>query len=251
MRIEFGSYAQVFEDNLPSNTLRARSLGAIALTPADNAQGDYFSSPMATGNRISRHAWTELPLPDTAIARVEALALHQKNLYTHEYGRRQTDDDHRAHNDNDQGARFEDDNDDDHIYNNGDNAHVYEDDQGAHVNDYKNQDAHDDDNNKNIQEANFDHDPEATEAQVVNNEDLEQEVIDKAAHRNEHEAAEGQQTPHRPYNIQGCRRGSTNTFSKDAMDDPHSNHSYFPPTAQIRTVGRFECIQVGRPVHTN
>jgi hypothetical protein len=33
MRLEFGAYAQVFEDNDPSNTIRARSLGAIALNP--------------------------------------------------------------------------------------------------------------------------------------------------------------------------------------------------------------------------
>ncbi|KAI2512761.1 Reverse transcriptase (RNA-dependent DNA polymerase) [Fragilaria crotonensis] len=78
MRIEFGAYAQVFEDNSPSNTLRARSLGAIALTPTGNAQGDYFFLSLATGNRLSRHQWTELPMTDTAIARTEALALHEK-----------------------------------------------------------------------------------------------------------------------------------------------------------------------------
>ena len=77
MRIEFGSYAQVFEDNNPSNTLRARSLGAIALTPAGNAQGDYYFMSLATGHKVSRHTWTPLPMTDTAIARVEALALHE------------------------------------------------------------------------------------------------------------------------------------------------------------------------------
>ncbi|KAI2513611.1 Reverse transcriptase (RNA-dependent DNA polymerase) [Fragilaria crotonensis] len=75
MRIEFGTYAQVFEDNDPSNTL-ARSLGAIALTPTGNAQGDFYFLSLATGNKLSRHAWTPLPMTDTAIARVEAIALH-------------------------------------------------------------------------------------------------------------------------------------------------------------------------------
>ena len=42
MRIEFGSYVQVFEDCNPSNTPRARSLGAIALTPTGHSQGDYY-----------------------------------------------------------------------------------------------------------------------------------------------------------------------------------------------------------------
>jgi hypothetical protein len=40
MRLEFGEYVQFFDDNNPSNTLRARSLGAIALTPTGNAQRD-------------------------------------------------------------------------------------------------------------------------------------------------------------------------------------------------------------------
>ena len=75
MRLELGSYAQIYEDNDPSNTPRARSLGAIALTPTGNTQGDYYFLSLATGARLSRHQWTALPIPDTAIARVEALAL--------------------------------------------------------------------------------------------------------------------------------------------------------------------------------
>jgi hypothetical protein len=77
MRIEFGSYAQVFEENNPTNTPKARSLGAIALTPTGNAQGDYWFLSLATGARISRHKWVELPITATAIARVEALAIHE------------------------------------------------------------------------------------------------------------------------------------------------------------------------------
>ena len=78
MRVEFGSYVQIFEDNDPSNTLRARSTGAIALTPTGNAQGDYYFMSLATGKKVSRHSWTVLPITDTAIARVEKIALHQK-----------------------------------------------------------------------------------------------------------------------------------------------------------------------------
>lgn len=77
MRIEFGTYVQVFEDNDPSNTLRARSLGAIALCPTGNFQGDYYFMSLATGSKISRHQWTPLPMTDTAIARVEAIALNE------------------------------------------------------------------------------------------------------------------------------------------------------------------------------
>ena len=69
---------QLFEDNTPSNTLKSRALGAIALSPIGNAQGDYFFMSLATGKKLSRHSWTVLPMTDTAIARVEAIALHQQ-----------------------------------------------------------------------------------------------------------------------------------------------------------------------------
>lgn len=74
MRVEFGQYVQVFEDSDPSNTPRARSLGAIAMTPTGNVQGDFNFLSLATGARISRHQWTALPITDAAISRVEALA---------------------------------------------------------------------------------------------------------------------------------------------------------------------------------
>ena len=75
MRIEFGSYAQAFEDNDPSNTLRARSVGAIALIPTGNAQGDYYFLSLSSGKVFSRQNWTPLPLTDTAIERVHALGI--------------------------------------------------------------------------------------------------------------------------------------------------------------------------------
>ena len=57
---------------------RARSLGAIALSPTGNAQGDYNFLSLATGAKISRHQWTEVPITDAAIARIEALAKQEK-----------------------------------------------------------------------------------------------------------------------------------------------------------------------------
>ena len=77
IRIELGAYAQVFEDNNPSNTVRARSLGAIAFTPTDNAHGDYIFMSLVSGKKISRHQWTKFPMIETAIVRVEALAAHK------------------------------------------------------------------------------------------------------------------------------------------------------------------------------
>ena len=69
---------QRFEDNTPSNTLKSRALGAIALSPTGNAQGDYYFMLPATGKKLSRHSWTVLLMTDTVIARVEAIALYQR-----------------------------------------------------------------------------------------------------------------------------------------------------------------------------
>jgi hypothetical protein len=79
MRIKFGAYAQVFEDNDPTNTIKSRLVGAIALTATGKESGDYYFMSLATGARISRHNWTELPITDTAIARVESMAANEGN----------------------------------------------------------------------------------------------------------------------------------------------------------------------------
>ena len=86
LRLEFGSYVQLFQDHSPSNTIAARTLGAIALTPTGNAHGDYHFLSLASGCRVSRHRWTALPMTDIAIARVEALALHEKQPLIQEDG---------------------------------------------------------------------------------------------------------------------------------------------------------------------
>jgi hypothetical protein len=72
--IEFGSYKHVFEANDPTNTNKTRSTGAIALNAAGNAQGEYFFMSLSTGRKILRQQWTHLPMPDGAIAVVEAMA---------------------------------------------------------------------------------------------------------------------------------------------------------------------------------
>jgi hypothetical protein len=68
-------YVQVFDNNDLSNTLKALSTGAIALTPTGNTKGNYFIMSLASSNRISRHSWIPLPMTDSNIARVHALAL--------------------------------------------------------------------------------------------------------------------------------------------------------------------------------
>ena len=78
MRIKFGSYAQVFEDNQPTNTNKSWTLGTITLTATGNANGDHYFISLATGACISRHEWTEMPITNTAIAQVEAIAASEE-----------------------------------------------------------------------------------------------------------------------------------------------------------------------------
>ena len=78
LQLEFGSYAQVFEMNDPTNTNKARTTGAIVLNPTGNAQGSYHFMSLITGYRQSRQQWTVLPMPNHVFAAVEAMAEDQK-----------------------------------------------------------------------------------------------------------------------------------------------------------------------------
>jgi hypothetical protein len=76
MTLEFGEYVQIYEPTTPTNTLHSCTLGAIALGPSGNANGDYAFMSLATGARVTRHQWQRVDrIPDTAIDRVHALAL--------------------------------------------------------------------------------------------------------------------------------------------------------------------------------
>ena len=74
LKLKFGSYVQVFEDNTSRNTTISRNTGAIVLNPTGNAQGDYFFMSLVTGRRLSRHQWTNIPMTNAVISAVEAMA---------------------------------------------------------------------------------------------------------------------------------------------------------------------------------
>ena len=77
MRLEFGSYVQVYDGT--SNDTKSRTLGAIATNHTGNSNGDYSFMSLATGHRIHRRSWTVLPISDSVISRVEAIAFN-KNM---------------------------------------------------------------------------------------------------------------------------------------------------------------------------
>ena len=72
--LEFSSYVQLLDRSV--NTIRSRTIGAIALNPTGNENGAYRFMSLKTGQVITKGpgSWTEVPVTDIAIARVEALA---------------------------------------------------------------------------------------------------------------------------------------------------------------------------------
>ena len=72
--LEFGSYVQLFDRSV--NTIRSRTIGAIALNPMGDETGTYCFMSLKTGQVLTKGpgTWTEVPITDIAIARVEALA---------------------------------------------------------------------------------------------------------------------------------------------------------------------------------
>jgi len=71
--IEFGSYVQVHDNDLISNTTASRSTGALALCPANSNGGWYFLS-LATGDRLLRYSWTECRITNDILNRVHHIA---------------------------------------------------------------------------------------------------------------------------------------------------------------------------------
>ena len=76
-KIVFGSYAQVHLGT--TNTMKHRSVPAIALRSSNESGGHYFMS-LLSGKRIHSHNWTELPFDNDVIVRVEELASKENQL---------------------------------------------------------------------------------------------------------------------------------------------------------------------------
>ena len=69
-RISFGSYAVAYKGT--KNNMTGRGIPAIALRESNDAGGYYFMS-LETGERLHCHIWTEEPIDDYIINRVDEL----------------------------------------------------------------------------------------------------------------------------------------------------------------------------------
>jgi hypothetical protein len=77
-QIPFGAYAEVLEDNNITNTMTEWTQPAICLGPTANFQGSYKLLSLKTGKRITRKQFKELPMPDSVIRQIEAMATRKK-----------------------------------------------------------------------------------------------------------------------------------------------------------------------------
>jgi hypothetical protein len=73
LRIRFGSYVQVWEPSTQINSLKMRRCGAIALGPLTTSMTSYQFLALDTGMIINRAQFTEIPMTDGVIARVNEL----------------------------------------------------------------------------------------------------------------------------------------------------------------------------------
>jgi hypothetical protein len=77
LSLQVGQYCQVHEEDTPHNSQSPRTQGAISLGPSGNLQGGYKFMALNTGKKITRRSWDVIPMPDTVIARVNALGTDQ------------------------------------------------------------------------------------------------------------------------------------------------------------------------------
>ena len=80
--MQFGEYCQVHEEDTPRNSMNPRTQGAICMGPSGNKQGGFKFLSLRSGQTITRRSWDRIPMPDTVIDRVEALAKGEPEMLT-------------------------------------------------------------------------------------------------------------------------------------------------------------------------
>ncbi len=82
LRIRFGSYVQVWEPSTQTNSLKMRRRAAIALGPLQTSTTSYLFMALDTGKIINRAQFTEIPMTESVIARVNELGSGEPELLT-------------------------------------------------------------------------------------------------------------------------------------------------------------------------
>jgi hypothetical protein len=93
LSLQVGQYCQVHEEDTLCNSQSPRTKGAILLGPSGNLQGGYKFMALNGRKKITWKSWDMIPMPETAIAHVNALGNDQpeqlifttfvENIYNH------------------------------------------------------------------------------------------------------------------------------------------------------------------------
>ncbi len=75
IRLKFGAYSQTQKEH--SNDMEAQTIGAACLGPTGNAQGSHWFLSLESRARVTWTRWTEMPMPQEAIHRVNQLGKSQ------------------------------------------------------------------------------------------------------------------------------------------------------------------------------
>ena len=116
LQLECGEYAEVHDEH--DNTMTPRTTGAIALMPNGNIQGGHLFYSLRTGKILNRKKWTPVPMPESVIPRMDALAKDRRsglrftNANNEEYDDDDTDSDDSDDDDYDDESDSESDDDD-------------------------------------------------------------------------------------------------------------------------------------------
>jgi hypothetical protein len=82
LKLSFGVYCQVAENDEPRNSLAPRTRAAISLRNSGNLMGGQKFLALDTGHTITRHQWVVLPMPPAVIAQVNLLGYVEPSILT-------------------------------------------------------------------------------------------------------------------------------------------------------------------------
>jgi hypothetical protein len=77
-KLPFGAYIEAHKEYPQTKTIAERNHGVICIGPTDNFQGSYKMLCIRTGRPLTRKQFTELPMPDSVIKRIEAREIKEK-----------------------------------------------------------------------------------------------------------------------------------------------------------------------------
>jgi hypothetical protein len=77
-KLPFGAYAEAHDEYPQTNTMAERTHAVICLGPTGNFQGSYKMMCIKTGRTVTRKQFKELPMPDSVVTRIEAIASKEK-----------------------------------------------------------------------------------------------------------------------------------------------------------------------------